>query len=106
MEWYRQVKVADVGHGDTYEGKRLKGEITRLTHVIDKLRAEALNGGPSRVLPRWQGEVRRKILLLPATDRLARLSMMELERIGTRVDEINAEMARYDAARHKEITGG
>lgn len=106
MEWYKRVKTADVGHGDTLDGKRMKNELVRLTNVIDRLRKEALDGGPIGVLPRWRGEVRRHILLLPATDRLDRLSMMELDALDKRVEGIKASMSRYDAARLKEITGG
>jgi hypothetical protein len=94
-EWIH--KVADWGHGDTLEGQLMRRTLDGLAKRVADLRARAAANELGDVLPRWRGEIRRAILMLPTTERLARLSMMELEGLEKRVDEIASSMRRYTA---------
>lgn len=108
MDWYQPlIKKAkqEIGHGDTLEGQMLKQELTRLTKEIDRLRTMAATGGPDDVLPRWKGEIRHKILLLPASDIMPRMSMYELKALSSQIDGIHETMKTYSASRFKEIIG-
>ena len=103
MRWY---KKADYGHGDTLDGQRLEAERAKLLKDLGGIRAKAArNGGLDDVLPRWRGEIRRKIVLLPTDERLGRLSMMEIDELASKVAAIRSEMDRYSSARAKEIEG-
>ena len=106
MNWYKPLKTAkEIGHGDTLEGQFHKLELVRLKKEVDRLRLLAAMGGPEDVLPRWRGEVRRNILLLPAQSVLDRMSMIELERVSGALDELHATMQKYSAKRFMEIMG-
>lgn len=105
MNWYGMTKTADIGHGQTLEGERLQSELRRLTSEVGGLRRRALANELEDVLPRWRGEVRRAILMLPDVEKLARMSMFEMEKLSGRVDEIRRTMERYGAARMREILG-
>ena len=83
----------------------LKEELARLSKKVSALRAQAACGGPAGALSRFRGEIRRMILALPATETMRRMSMSELEKVATRVDEIEALAHRYRASRLSEIMG-
>jgi hypothetical protein len=101
MRWF--IKTAK--HGDTQEGQMLSQELNKLTKDVRRLVADAIAGGPSSVLPRWRGELRRAILLLPAEERLYKLSMYEIDELKIKVAEIKAKMKHYDTKRLMEIMG-
>ena len=61
--------------------------------------------GLEDVLPRWRGELKRKIVLLPTDERLGRLSMMEIEELSLKVEEIQSEMDKYSSSRLRGIAG-
>ena len=108
MDWYcpnapKQVKLAD--HGDTLRGQYLAAELDRLSKKVSALRAQAAGGGPEGAISRFRGEIRRMILTLPATETMRRMSMVELEKVGSRVAEIEALAHRYRASRLSEIMG-
>jgi len=108
MDWYQPfIKTAkpEIGHGNTLEGQMLKQEIIRLTKEVDRLRTLAATGGPDGVLPRWKGDVRQKIFLLPSLDVLPRMSMFELGKLSEQVAGIHKTMETYSASRFKEIIG-
>ena len=100
MRWFKQAS-----HGDTTEGQLFNGELSRISKQVKKLLAKAVAGGPSSVLPRWRGDVRRAILLLPVEERMARMSMIELESVRNDLAEIDSQMSRYSVARTREIMG-
>lgn len=101
MRWF--VKLAK--HGDTLRGQMMNQELAKVAKELKRLVAEALVGGPSSVLPRWRGEIRREILMLPAEERLSRLSMYEIEDLRHKLAKIKAKMERYDTRRFMEIMG-
>ena len=68
-----------------------------------ELRLAAETGGPDDVLPRWRGEIRHKILLLPPLDRISRMSMSELGEVREKVEKIRAAMKRYNQNVFMEI---
>ena len=106
MNWYRVIKTAkDIGHGNTLEGQMYKQEMTRIKKEVDKFRLLAASGGPEDVLPRWRGELRRRIFMLPAEPTIERMSMMELKEVSKALESISATMKKYSAARLKEIMG-
>jgi hypothetical protein len=103
MRWY---KTADYLHGDTLDGQRIEAERAKLLKDLGSIRARAArNDGLDDVLPRWRGEIRRKIVLLPTDERLGRLSMMEIDELASKVESIRSEMDKYSASRLKEIEG-
>jgi len=105
MDWYKVIKTAknEIGHGNTLEGQKLKQELERVAKEIDRLKTAAITGGPESVLPRWRGEIRHKIMLLPAISRLARMSMYELNEVSAHVKSIRNVMEQYSAKRFMEI---
>lgn len=106
MNWYRPIKIAeDIGHGNTLEGQYMKRELRRLSNEVSKLRMIAAAGGPDTVLPRWRGDIRQRILQLPASGRMSNMSMFELEQVSAQVDAIRHGMDRYSMARFMEIIG-
>lgn len=105
MEWYKKLTAKEVGHGDTMQGQMMIQHRQRLAKEISTLRTLAATGGPDAVLPRWRGEVRQKILLLPAIARIEGMSMFELSQILESVDDIKQTMEHYSASRFKEIVG-
>ena len=106
MEWYKLVKVAeDFGHGDTLRGQYIKREKERLAKLVTKLRTAAGSGGPNDVLPRWKGEIRRKILMLPTMDVISRMSMYELSSLSEHVAELEGLMRKFSISRLSEIMG-
>lgn len=106
MNWFKLIKTAkEIGHGDTFEGQLYKREMERLAKEVDKLRTVAATGGPQSVLPRWRGEIRHKILLLPAKTAIVRMSMHELRQLSSSVTGIRELMDHYNAKRFKDIMG-
>ena len=104
MDWYKpQVKTAD--HGDTLRGQMMAQELARLVKKVASLRAVAASGGPQGALSRWRGEIRRRILLLPSTEVMPRMSMSELEKVASYIEEIESLTKRYRASRLSEIMG-
>ena len=93
MRWY---KTAD--HGDTLQGQRLSEEMEKALKAVSRLKDQVAANGPD-VLGRWKGELRRRILLLPPQERVARMCMHELEELSSRTDEIERDIAKYDARR-------
>ena len=102
--WYSILKVAG-DHGDTMRGQMLRQEATRLARTIGKLRGLAAGNELDGVLPRWRGEVRRSILLLPTADKVAGMSMWEIEGLSRRVESILGVARRYSSRRLAEILG-
>lgn len=106
MKWYerynKRVKIAS-DHGDTIDGQLMEQEFIRLIGEISSLRREASTGGPSDVMPRWKGEIRRQILLLPALEVLTRMSMVELKEVSSKVIIIKNEINKYSLTRVKKI---
>jgi hypothetical protein len=70
---------------------------------VMKLREAAIADKMDNVLPRWRGEMRRRILLLPSVERLPRMSMMELDDLKVEVDSIWATAKRYNAKRIEDL---
>lgn len=104
MRWF--VKIADKWHGDTLDGQLHRRELARLTKSLIHLVRIAVAGGPGSVLPRWRGDVRRSILLLPAAGRLPNMSMMELDDLSRTIAGIESSMRRYSNKRLNEIVEG
>ncbi len=101
MKWY---KVAyEAGHGDTLNGQYMNRELNRIAKELDRLRTSAQVGGPEDVLPRWRGDVRRRILMLPTREVISRMSMYELEQVSGEIDDILGTMAKFSVKRFKEI---
>jgi hypothetical protein len=106
MKWYgKAVKKAELGHGDTLDGQMMDNTFKNLEKEVTVLRMSALEGGPHDVLPRWQGELRRAMLLLPPMDRIERMSMGELLEVRDKVDKIKADMDRYSQKKFMALTG-
>jgi hypothetical protein len=110
MDWYswdkKMTKTAgEIGHGDTLHGQLMHKEMDRLSKDVSKLRALAATGGPDSVLPRWKGEVRQRILLLPAVAIVPRMSMYELRQLSEQIAGIERAMAKYSVERLAEIMG-
>lgn len=106
MRWYSRIsKMAqsEWGHGGTLDGQRMKRTYSEVKSDLEDLKAQA--GQLDEVLPRWRGEIRRKIFLLPAVDKLPRMSMHELLAVKSSMDDIKAQMRRYDHKRFSEIIG-
>lgn len=105
MNWYEGFdKIAkEIGHGDTLHGQKMSKDIKRITKDIAGLRASAAIGGPDSVLPRWRGEIRQRILRLPALERIDRMSMYELDCVSAELDDIHSQMKRFSVKRFKEI---
>lgn len=107
--WFHMMKFADgalndpMGHGDTLHGQMRKHEQQRLLKAIERMKTNASSGMLGGVLPRWRGEVRRKIFMLPPVNRIARMSMYELGQLSRRVSEIEALVSKYSAERFEEI---
>jgi hypothetical protein len=99
----RITKTAEWGHGDTLDGQMMKRELKKVSEDVRTLRAKAISGGPNEVLPRWKGEIRYKILLLPTLDKIARMSMSELGEVREQVDKIKASMSKYNQNFFMEI---
>ena len=104
MRWF--VKLADKWHGDTLEGQLYKRELSRISKDLTTLVRAAVMGKLGNVLPRWRGEVRRAILLLPAADKLPRMSMMELKDVSKTMTRIKSDIKRYNDKRMREILAG
>lgn len=103
MIWYGTVKTA--GHGDTMEGQHMRSTYSALRDEIEQLRESAIHGGPDKVSPRWRGELRRRILLLPPVGKLGRMSMYELGQLKLSVDSIKDDIKRRSVRRFEEILG-
>jgi hypothetical protein len=95
MRWHKTAG----GHGDTLDGQLMAKTYRELRADMEALKAMASTGGPAHVLPRWKGELRRRILLLPPLDRTHKMSMSELHEVRAVVDEIKRLVRRYDARR-------
>lgn len=105
MNWYSHLCKTAGDHGDTLRGQFLKDERERLTKRIKELRQAAATGGPSNVLPRWRPDVRRKMLLLPPSDRIFSMSPYELREVDASISEIDRLFKRYSVKRQMEILG-
>ena len=98
MNWYRReplTKKAEWGHGNTLDGQLMKRELKSIAQDIKELRSKAETGHLNDVLPRWQGEIRNKILLLPSLNRVSRMSMSELKEVSEKISKIKSAMKRY-----------
>lgn len=106
MKWYgKAVKTAKWGHGDTLDGQMMDRTFKSIEKEVTSLRTSALAGGPHGILPRWQGDLRREILLLPPMDRIERMSMGQLLEVQDKVNRIKAAMDRYSQDRFMELVG-
>jgi hypothetical protein len=99
----KSVKTAEWGHGDTLDGQLMKRELEGISKDLKKLRFAAETNHLDVVLPRWRGEIRHKILLLPPLERIARMSMSELSEVREKIDKIKAAMKRYNQNIFMEI---
>lgn len=109
--WFGIEKKADKdydnwGHGDTLHGQMKQRETKALIEKMIKLKSRASSPSSLGVLPRWSSEVRRKILLLPPVSRIAGLSMYEIDKISSKVKEIEGIIDRYRTSRLLEILNG
>jgi hypothetical protein len=95
MRWYKTAS----DHGDTLHGQHLAVERGRLSREVDDLRGLAATGNVG-VLQRWAGEVRRRMLLLPPAERVARMSPYELGKLSVVVSGIRGDMTKYEAPKH------
>ena len=98
--------MTKVAHGDTLHGELFDQTLNRVAKAMRSLVASAATGGPASVLPRWRGEIRREILMLPSEDKLGRMSMHELNEVDNKISDIASEMNKYSEKRFREITGG
>jgi len=111
MNWYahiqdpRFVKLAEVGHGDTLHGQFLGKERERLTKKVREMRRIASSGGPDSVLPRWRPDVRRRMLLLPPSDRIGSMSAYELRIVDAEIQAIDGLSRKFNARRMQEVLG-
>jgi len=105
--WFKLMKEAgqDWGHGDTMHGQMRERETKAIIEKVSKLKMKAASPSSLGVLPRWAGEIRQKILLLPPTSRISKLSMYEIANLSSAVQKIEDLMARYRASRMTEIIG-
>jgi hypothetical protein len=105
VSWFQLMKTAneDWGHGDTLHGQMKERETKTLIEKINKLKQKASIPASLGILPRWTGEIRRKIILLPPTSRLGNLSMYEINKLARKVKDIEEVMARYRVSRLQEI---
>ena len=94
MDWYRHTKTA--GHGDTLDGRMMRSVLRELVRDVGEMRSMAAGPGIPGISPRWAGEVRRRVLLLPPVERVERMSMGELTDLRREVDEIRSEIGRRD----------
>lgn len=106
--WFKIMKVANEswGHGDTLHGQMKERETKTIIEKITKLKIKASSPSSLGVLPRWAGEIRRKILLLPPVSRIGNLSMYELGKLADKVESIEDVMSRYRVSRIREIING
>ena len=100
MRWH-VTKVADRG---TLDGEMMAREAKRLQRAILDLRGKAAEG-LSGVLPRWRGELKRAVRLLPPPEKVGRMCMFELEQVAAKVSEIEGTILKYDAARWGKADG-
>ena len=84
-------EAEDWGHGDTLDGQLMRRTHKRVSADMEELKDLAL-AGMRGVSDRARGELRRRILLLPAPGRVARMSMHELEGLGTQVEAIRNDV--------------
>jgi len=105
--WFNLMKAAgnDWGHGDTMHGQMRERETKAIIEKIGKLKMKAANPSLLGVLPRWAGEIRQKILTLPPISQISKLSMYEITKLSSSVQNIEDLMARYRASRMTEIIG-
>lgn len=102
--WYSLMKTA-ADHGNTMSGQMKASEAEMLLKAVARLKNKAIANDMTDVLPRWQGEAKRMIFQLPPMDRIANMSMYELEQLSEHVENINDYMRRYSAKRMNEILG-
>ena len=105
MNWYSRLQKIAVGHGDTLHGQFLAKERERLANRVRNMRSAAASGGPDSVLPRWRGEIRRKMLMLPPSDKIAAMSSFELRDVDAEISEIERLSKRYNASRVMGVLG-
>lgn len=97
MRWYKSAQ--------TDNGEMMGRERRRLAEELDILRQAAASGGPDDVLPRWKGEVRRMILLLPSKEAMSRMSMMELKELSSKISDIRGLMEKFSASKLRGVLG-
>ena len=100
--WLKSMcKFAD--HGDTLQGQMMDETRAGIIKEVTDLKVSA--GNLNEVLPRWRGEVRREILLLPPPSRIARMSMYEMEVVQQDLNTIKESIDKYNVQRMSEILG-
>jgi hypothetical protein len=95
MKWYKTAS----DHGDTLHGQRIAEERGRVSKDVSDLRDMAIDGKIG-VMPRWAGEIRRRMLLLPPADRVHRMCMHELAELSTKLAGIRADLHKFEAPNH------
>lgn len=105
MKWFMRTKTAAHGHGDTMNGQFYDSKLASVKKRLSNMVASTADHGPKVVLPRWRGQIRREILMLPAVDRIHKMSMYELESLEQTLDMIADKMKKYSVSRFREITG-
>lgn len=105
--WFEKLKTSsdDWGHGDTMHGQMKIRETKSLIDKITKMKSKASSINTLGVLPRWAGEIRRSILLLPPVSKLENLSMYELGKLSKKVENIENAISIHRVSRLKEIIG-
>ncbi len=84
MRWFQKIVTADRGHQNTLDGQFYTKKLVRLTKRLRALLRET-EGGTQSVLPRWRGDIKRAILLLPKAERVGRMSMAELREVENKI---------------------
>ena len=102
MLWYKKI-TKKAGHEDTLDGQLMRKVHTALVYEIKQLKVSAWHQGPKSILPRWRGTVRDKILMLPALDKIDRMSMYELNQLQVEVNAIKSMTDKYSQTRFEEI---
>lgn len=102
MDWYKKIKTASE-EKDTLHGQLMKKELERISSKIKDLKVMVSSGGPTDILPRWKGEVRQAIFMLPSTERLPAMSMFELDNVSVELKKIENALKRYSASKFNRM---
>lgn len=102
--WFQTIKTAGGNHGDTLHGQMRTQEAAEVERSIVTLKKKAVTNDLD-VLPRWAGEVKRKIYLLPPASRINSMSMFEISQVKSKLAAIKESMELYSSKRLSEITG-
>lgn len=96
----KNTKIAYfVNHEGTLDGQLMKATAEELEADLSHLRKLAMDNQLDEVAPRFRGEVRRMMLLLPPDSLISRMSMHEMREVQTKIGEIKGLMSRYKAKR-------